>query len=421
VTLPPRVYSLHWTYWALFLGIVALLACARRFAAGAKSREWLFVGTQLGGLLLIGDIGKGGLLGVALPLACVVFLLGRVLERLPPGASRRRALIGAIALPVLVLAVGKYAFAARAVDRIAIFAGLRHAPVVVVGLSYLVFKAVHYLVDVAAGRIAAPGFRSYLAFMAFLPTFLSGPMDRYDRFRRDFENPAPLDRAQTADALWRIVVGLFKKYVLAAVLAPFAFPAFATTDPGDLSVSTLWMAMYAYGFQIYFDFAGYSDLAVGSGRLFGIRVPENFRAPYLARNIIEFWNGWHMTLSGWLRDYLFMPIGKSLMKRSRRGGTLRVAAASYVATFAVAGAWHGDGLNFVAWGIYQGLGLSACKWYGDATRGFPAAYHRFAAESVAGRVLAVALTFHFVMLGWILFAHDLPRAAQVFLRMFGGR
>lgn len=420
MSLPPRIFSLHWSYWALFLGALALTAAARRLPARAERREWLFAGVQLASLLLVGDIGKGGLLGVALPLACAVYLLGRGLERVPAGTARRRALFAAIALPVVVLAAAKYAFAARALDRIAAVAGLRYGPVPVVGLSYLVFKAIHFLIDVAGGRIAAPTFRSYLAFMAFFPTFLSGPMDRYDRFRRDFEEPAPVDRPEALEALWRIVLGLFKKYVLANALAPFAFSAFATAELSAAPRAALWTAAYAYAFQIYFDFSGYSDLAIGSGRLFGIRVPENFRSPYLARNIIEFWNGWHITLSSWLRDYLFLPIGKTLMKRRRREGTLRVAAASYLATFAVAGIWHGDGLNFLAWGIYHGVGLSACKWYGEATRGLPAGWHRFARESLPGRLLATALTFQFVTMGWIIFANDLPRAGRIFARLLGG-
>ncbi len=420
MSLSVGVFSLHWKFWALLLGAVAAVALAGRLLPGKRIRGWLFAGIQVGGLLLIGDIRKGGLLGVALPLACAVFLLGRCLESRPRGRARRWVLIVSVSLPVAVLAVTKYRAAGILLDRIVGVAGLRYEPVAVVGLSFLVFKAIHYLVDVGAGRVTAPEFRSYLAFMAFLPTYLSGPMDRYDRFRSDFDAPAPIDGEAASEAAWRIVVGLFKKYVLAQSLSLFAFTAYSAAELQGASPSALWVGTYAYAFQIYFDFAGYSDLAVGTGRLFGIRVPENFRNPYGARNIIEFWNRWHITLSSWLRDYLFVPIGKFLLKRKRGGGSLRVAVASYLVTFAICGVWHGDGANFLAWGVYHGLGLSVCKWFGEASRSFPASYHRFARETLPGRILATALTFHFVTLGWILFANDLPRAARILVRMFGG-
>jgi alginate O-acetyltransferase complex protein AlgI len=256
--------------------------------------------------------------------------------------------------------------------------------------------------------------------MMLFPTYLSGPMDRYGRFRRDFENPLPLTQDAAAEACWRIVLGLFKKTVLSAACAPFAYAAYTTPALGAISAGKAWVAVYAYAFLLYFDFSGYSDLAIGSARLFGIAVPENFRNPYFKRNIIEFWTSWHITLSTWLRDYLFVPIGKALMKRKRRGGgNLPVALASYLVTFAIAGIWHGDGWNFLAWGVWHGLGLSACKAYGEWSRRLPAGYHRFMLDTFPGKALSTIVTFHFVILSWTLFANDLPRAAIVYRRLLG--
>ena len=400
--------------------MIALLAASRRFVKNAPAREWIFAGSQVAVLLLIVDINARGILFLVLPLLCVVFLLAKALAPVPGIPRPRGALAGAILVPVVVLAFVKYSFAGAILIRVTGAAGWKFAPFTVVGLSYLVFKAIHFLVDVSSGRVSAPTFRSYLCFMMLFPTYLSGPMDRYGRFRRDFENPLPLTRDAAAEACWRIVLGFFKKTVLSAACAPFAYAAYTTPALGAISAGKAWVAVYAYAFLLYFDFSGYSDLAIGSARLFGIAVPENFRNPYFKRNIIEFWTSWHITLSTWLRDYLFVPIGKALMKRKRRGGgNLPLASASYLVTFAIAGIWHGDGWNFLAWGVWHGLGLSACKAYGEWSRRLPAGYHRFMMDTFPGKALSTIVTFHFVILSWTLFANDLPRAAIVFRRLLG--
>jgi len=420
VILPPRIFSLHGSFLVVFLGMIALLAASRRFVKNPAAREWIFAGSQVAVLLLIVDIDARGILFLVLPLLCVVFLMAKALAPAPGIPRPRGALAGAILVPVVVLAFVKYSFAGTILIRVTGAAGWKFAPFTVVGLSYLVFKAIHFLVDVSSGRVSAPTFRSYLCFMMLFPTYLSGPMDRYGRFRRDFENPLPLTQDAAAEACWRIVLGLFKKTVLSAACAPFAYAAYTTPALEAISAGKAWVAVYAYAFLLYFDFSGYSDLAIGSARLFGIAMPENFRNPYFKRNIIEFWTSWHITLSTWLRDYLFVPIGKALMKRKRRGGgNLPVASASYLVTFAIAGIWHGDGWNFLAWGVWHGLGLSACKVYGEWSRRLPAGYHRFMMDTFPGKALATIVTFHFVILSWTLFANDLPRAAVVYRRLLG--
>lgn len=418
--LPPRIFSLHGSYVVVFLATFALLAASRRLVRNAQAREWIFAGSQVAVLLLIVDIDARGILFLVFPLLCIVYLLAKALAPEPGKTRPRGALAGAILVPVAVLAFLKYAFAGAFLTWVSGTAGWKFAPLTVVGLSYLAFKGIHFLVDTSSGRISAPTFRSYLCFMMLFPTYLSGPMDRYGRFRRDFENPLPLTRDAALEACWRIVLGLFKKTVLATLCAPFAYASYSTPALGAISVGKAWTAVYAYAFLLYFDFSGYSDLAIGSARLFGIEVPENFRNPYFKRNIIEFWTSWHITLSTWLRDYLFLPIGKALMKRKRGGGgNLPVASASYLLTFAVAGIWHGDGWNFLAWGVWHGLGLSACKAYGEWSRRLPAGYHRFMMETFPGKALSTIVTFHFVILSWTLFANDLPRAAVVYRRLLG--
>jgi len=416
----PKIFSLDPTWWELFLQAAILLAFSRLLLRRwPAARDWVFAATQLAVLLWVRAIDKKTLLGLVLPLLLAVFLLGKLLAR-HTGPARSRALLAvSIALPLTVLVVTKYS------DASALFRGLtawavdlRPAPVI--GLSYLAFKAVSFLVDVSSGKTTEPRLSSFLGYMLFFPTYLSGPIDRYGRFRRDLEAPPRLTWTEGLEAGWRIVIGYFKKTVMASAVAPFAISSFSV-ELAQASTGTLWLSLYAFAFLIYWDFSGYSDIAVGTGRLVGVMVPENFRSPYTKRNIIEFWNAWHITLSHWLRDYLFMPTGKALIKRWRRVPPLAVASTSYVITFALAGLWHGDGLNFLLWGAYMGLGLSACKAWGELTRRFPPGYHRFMFETRAGRALATVVTFHFLLAGWILFTNDLGRATRVVAGLVGMR
>jgi alginate O-acetyltransferase complex protein AlgI len=358
------------------------------------------------------------LLGFVLPLLLAVFGLGKILARHPGRERRPWMLAAAVSVPVLALAVTKYSDVASLVRGLGV-GGWRLDPVPVVGLSYVAFKAVSFLVDTSSGKVVSPTLGSFLAYMLFFPTYLSGPIDRYDRFRLDLAEPPALDRRTAFEAGWRIVAGLFKKTVLVSVLAPFAISSFTADQIATAPRGTLWRSLYAFAFLVYWDFSGYTDIAIGTGRLFGIRVPENFRMPFLRRNIIEFWNAWHITLSHWLRDYLFFPFGKFLIKRWKGVRPVAVAAASYLFTFAIAGLWHGDGVNFLLWGLYMGIGLATCKVWGEITRAFPAGYHRFAFETIWGKALGVVLTFHFLLFGWIMFANDLGQALRVTGRLLG--
>lgn len=417
----PKIFSLDPAYWVLFLYAAVLAAVLfrvlRRFP---RARPWAFAAVQLAFLTQIASIDRRVLLGGVLPLTLGVYALGRLLAR-RPGAQRSRLLLGfAVAVPLAVLAVTKYSDVAAAWRAATAWIG-DLAPAPVVGLSYLAFKSVSFLVDVSSGKTENPRLASFLAYIFFFPTYLSGPIDRYGRFRRDLEQPASLRGGEGFEAFWRMVVGFFKKTVLASAVAPLAISSLTSDQLEAAPPSVLWLSLYAYAFLIYWDFSGYSDIAVGTGRFFGIKVPENFRAPYRSRNLIEFWNAWHITLSNWLRDYLFMPLGKAFIKRWKGSSPVTSAAASYVVTFGLAGLWHGDGLNFLLWGLYMGLGLSACKLWGEITRSFPAGYHRFMFDTRPGRLLAIFVNFHFLLFGWIIFANDLGRAIEIVPRLFGAR
>ena len=183
---------------------------------------------------------------------------------------------------------------------------------------------------------------------------MMGPLDRYDAFVKQQEPPNPGFRALKATSLERIILGCFKKVVLADVLIGFSLAAFNDRDILGLSPGELLLSLYVYYWVLFFDFSGYCDIAIGVGELFGFKVPENFNRPYLARNMQDFWQRWHMTLMAWLRDYVYTPVFRKLLDV----GSTHVQVlncASFFLTFLLAGVWHGEGWNFFLYGSLHGF------------------------------------------------------------------
>jgi len=263
-----------------------------------------------------------------------------------------------------------------------------------VGISFYVFQAVSYVMDVARGRILPRRSPADVAlYISFFPQLVAGPIVRAADFLPQIDRPLPVDAAMRAEAVALILAGLFKKMVVANYLAVgLVDPAFAFPDAqSGLTMAT---AVLAYAVQIYCDFSGYSDIAIGLALLLGYRFARNFDQPYRATSLRGFWRRWHISLSSWIRDYLYIPLGGS------RGGPLRQGAV-LMATMTLAGLWHGAGWNFLIWGAAHGAGLWAERRLG----GRPA----LPAPAAAALVLAL------VCLLWIPFrAPDLGTAAAAF-------
>jgi len=216
----------------------------------------------------------------------------------------------------------------------------------------------------------------------------------------------------------RIAVGIGKKFVIADSLALVALSA--TKADQAASAGGLWVLLYAYAFQLYLDFSGYTDIAIGTGQLYGITLPENFNQPYLKRNITLFWQSWHITLSQWVRFYVFSPLSRYLLTRKRKPSPTVLALVGQVVTMVVIGLWHGVAWQFVAWGLWHGLGLFVHKVYSDRTRGFYLGLRERPRLSAALGVLGTLITFHFVLLGWVWFAlPDIGTSWDVFTGLFG--
>ncbi len=281
------------------------------------------------------------------------------------------------------------------VMNIGILATLRYAPVeprpaLPLTLSFYVFQALTYTIDLY--RRDAKGTKSYLAHLAavsFFPTTLAGPITRVSSLIDQFEKRKPLEPADGGRALFLIGMGLMKKLLIADYLSSnlvnrvFDFPTLYT------GAETL-IAVYAYALQIYYDFSGYTDIAIGSALLLGIKLPPNFNRPYAAQNIADFWRRWHISLSNWLRDYLYFSLPG---KRSRVFSYVNL-----VITMVLGGLWHGASWNFVIWGALHGFGLAFVRLWQQ-----PGTAKTAASSSPFWRYASIVLTFHYVAFTWIFF------------------
>jgi D-alanyl-lipoteichoic acid acyltransferase DltB (MBOAT superfamily) len=282
------------------------------------------------------------------------------------------------------------------------------------GFSYLAFRLLHTLRDRMTGRMPQFALHEFVTYAIFYPAFTAGPIGRIHQIVGDLQAEFSLDAARFTTAATRIVTGVFKKFALADSLALLALNA---ANAGQ-STSTLWtwVLLYAYGFQIYFDFAGYTDIAIGIGQLVGITLPENFERPYLKSNLTAFWNAWHITLAQWFRAHYFNPLTRAL--RKRKYSVPAIILIGQLSTMLLIGLWHGATWNFAIWGAWHGLGLFAHNRWAAFSKG------RFTNLSVGiqrvTHVGGVLLTFHFVILGWVWFALPTPAlAVDVFQKLFG--
>jgi alginate O-acetyltransferase complex protein AlgI len=312
-------------------------------------------------------------------------------------------LVAGVVMNLAVLGVCKYAnFAAG--SWAALWGG-EHQPwdiVLPLGISFFTFQKISYLVDLRRGDRHVYGLLEFAAFVTFFPQLIAGPLVRHNeiipQFALDPRRPAVWENLSRGAVLF--LIGLAKKAAVADTIAQICDPLFTRAAAGPLNLAEAWVAAGTYTLQIYFDFSGYSDMAIGLGMMFGLRLPFNFAAPYRAASIREFWRRWHMTLSRFLRDYVYIPLGGN-----RRGEIRQVA--NVIATMLLGGLWHGAAWTFVAWGGLHGVGLAVNAAWNRAGLPMP-------------RPVGWALTLLFVMAGWVLFrSPDFATAAGVLGSMAG--
>jgi alginate O-acetyltransferase complex protein AlgI len=318
-----------------------------------------------------------------------------------PTTDSRRLVRLAVAANVALLGVFKYHgfFIASTADALASIGLHPTTPVLAillpVGISFFTFHAISYVVDVGRGDIEPVTYGDLLLYMSFFPHLVAGPIVRVDELVPQFHQRPDPRRVAFTEAVALIAVGLFKKVVVASFLGTqIVDPAFGT--PGLRSGGELLVAVYAYAVQIYADFSGYTDIAIGCALLLGFRLPQNFAAPYRSLSVREFWHRWHMTLSRWLRDYVYVPLGGS------RGGT-RATYRNIMATMVLGGLWHGADWRFVLWG-----GLNGAYLVGErvATTWWASRDDRPAVPEALSVALRWLLTFNLVCAAWVFFRAD---------------
>lgn len=285
------------------------------------------------------------------------------------------------------------------------------------GFSYVAFRLLHTIRDRQMGKLGQVDLAEYITYVIFFPTLTAGPIDRIDRFLIDLRQPTPLDTQMWLDAGRRLMVGLFKKFFVANSLIVFAIGPSNVLDIH--STGWMWLCVYAYTFMIYFDFSGYTDIAIGLGRLLGFKLPENFSAPYLKPNITQFWNNWHMTLTQWFRAYFFNPIIRELRSPKRNLPIWLIILVTQLLTMIVIGLWHGITWNFVLWGLWHGTGLFVQNRWSEWFSRKVTAWSTTSLKMNLLQGANILITFNFVTLGWVFFALSEPDHIQhVFMKLF---
>ena len=360
---------------------------------------------------------------VLIALCAATQLCGLQLRAGHPDSRRRLALAAGVLANLGALALFKYAgFVATSIADVVPGLGQSADPLVralgatPAGLSFYAFSGVSYLADVYAGRLEAERNPArLLCYVAFFPKLLAGPVERSRPFLAQLSRVVPFDRTRVVSGLQQLLWGLTKKVVIADRLALFVDKAYGQStfaSPADLLLAT-----YFFAFQLYCDFSGYSDMAIGVARVLGFDFGENFRRPYLATSVREFWSArWHVSLSTWFRDYLYVPLGGSRVSLGRR-------CLNLLAVFGLSGLWHGANGTFVVWGGLNGLyvvvGTVRATWGSRARPATDEGADRPVTASWMRSLGGTVLTFHLVLVTWVFFRAPTVDAALEILTRVG--
>jgi D-alanyl-lipoteichoic acid acyltransferase DltB (MBOAT superfamily) len=287
-----------------------------------------------------------------------------------------------------------------------------------IGVSYLSFKFISFIIDSYNDKIKKYDYITFINYILFFPNFFCGPINRYQNFVDDIHNIDNIILLPNVSIdIGRIINGLFKK-TIANALIPFSIISIDLSSASVTQVDAI-VSIYVYMLYIYLDFSGYSDMAIGSAKLVGIHLPENFDWPFFRRNLQQFWAHWHMSLSAWLMDYIYWP----LARKGRRIEVLRRKPVTnsnicIVVTFVVCGLWHGESINFLIWGTYHGIGLALLNVYSQWEKKYaPIAWRKFMNTSRIAYICSSVITIQYVAFGFLLFACDIDRLKQ-FLSLF---
>ena len=415
----------------VFLPIVALVFYLLGRSARSAALLWITVAS----LLFYAWWRPVNVLLLA-PSILVNYFLAKWMQRLVAREDRRAALllVAGVVFNVLFLGYFKYRnFFAESVN-FAFGTSLPMADLVLpLGISFITFQKIAFLVDVHGGRVNAFSLRDYFLFVLFFPQLIAGPIVHYTEVMPQFrQTTCRFQAADVAQGLTLFVFGLFKKVVLADSIAPLVSSLFQRVASGDdISLVAAWMVAIGYTLQLYFDFSGYSDMALGLARIFGIRLPANFNSPLRATNIIDFWRRWHITLTRFLTAYIYNPLVLYLTRRRISAGLpvsggsgfaigpyLVLVAGPTLLVMLISGLWHGAGFKFVIWGLLHGIFL--CCNHAWRQLSLVRAWHKRGGYDAAMAPVGFALTFVSVVVAMVFFgAPSTAAALQVLKDMIG--
>jgi alginate O-acetyltransferase complex protein AlgI len=405
-----------------FVALILLLTAVFFNVPGRLPRQSILAAVNLGVFCWAGAGAGAAALAWNVGVLALFLLSGYAVATLL--RARPRALVLAVyiaALTALFVYLKKY----TALDVLLPHAWLDH-PVAIVGLSYMLFRQIHFVVDVAQGEVEAPRLWTYLNYQTNFATLLAGPIQRYQDYARDWDRSAPLalTSIERLGQYQRIFIGVIKVVVFATLCttvyeASYAalLRAIAPEHAGEASRLYLlrqFVAMfYAYPAFVFFNFSGYCDIVIGAAALLGMKLPENFDRPYVSRNMIDFWTRQHMSLSFWIRDYLFTPMYKAIVERQPEHA-LAAAYLCYFVAFLLAGIWHGSTMNFVVFGLLHGAGVSAVKvWEAIIIKRAGRKGLKEYLQIGWVRAVAIFVTLNFVSFAFMFFTPDLERKLGV--------
>jgi len=358
-------------------------------------------------------------LGLILFSTVLDYVIGAEIHRSDNPRNRKTLLSISIVGNLGVLAIFKYYgfFADNLIALLGLFGLQPSVPslnvILPVGISFYTFQSMSYTIDIYRGQLEPrKSLMEFALFVAFFPQLVAGPIVRAREFLPQLDRAPGATKRQTGTGIYLILKGLIKKVLIGDILAVYLVdPVFA--NPAGYGALAIAAAIYGFKFQIYTDFSGYSDIAIGTGRLLGYEFPINFRAPFKAATITDYWRRWHITMGSWFRDYVFFPLGGS------RGGLARTCINTFL-TFALVGLWHGAAWTFVLWGCYHGVLLTLSIIKRQVVTGIrPNTPTGPESWTPAGLFLRVSLMFHLTMLGGLIFrSPDLTTTAEMITRMW---
>lgn len=393
----------NYTIFIYVLLFVILYNTTKHFVKLRVVKNVVILGANL--LLLLTLVKEHSLIVIAV-LSLLIFLLGRLLQK----KGSRAILTFVMVLILCLFSIRNYEFVQELLSNS--FLSFVNGPILSVqkvGLSYILFRFVHWLIESYHGTIKNSDFLTFLNYIFFFPSFLAGPIDTYKNFHYWIgSDKVKYQKSLFIAGITRIFIGAFKTFILVPLVIQYATD-YSILLPDYSPIIALLLSLLAYSAYIYLDFSGYSDIAIGTAYLIGIKTPENFDAPYLAVNLSEFWKKWHMTFTRFLSWYVFKPIIKLLNKLINPKFRLLVSILGYLLTFAICGLWHGSTMNFLYWGIWHGVGLAIFKiWQLKIVK------NKGITEKLYFKIGGGLITFSFVTIGWMFFHYSMEELKEIY-------